>query len=408
MNIWIINPYGNLPNENWRPHRSYTASEAFAAEGHSVTYWISNIDHRSKNYRTAGESNNVDKVINVRIIDSTSYIAHISLKRIKFEVNFIKNFCRVAENELDKPDLIIIGEPSLFVSYHFVKFAKQFEIPFIIDMVDIWPELFRVALPNLLKPFDTILFYPLYKKRAWFIKKAAGILSVSKAYLELAKKLNKTGQYKIVYWGVDLKSFDNLIINDLGFEKEIDEFWVIYAGTLGDNYDTQGIIECAKLMENSSVNYKLFIAGDGNLKQFVVDSIATNNLKKSHYLGRVNPSDLVGFYKLCDVALSTYTKDSTVSMPIKAFDYFAAGLPVLNSLGMDLGHMIEKHKLGVNYKAGDHVELFRKLEYLVNNRDFLNEMKENCLEMAKQFDEKIIYKEYVTFCEDVLKKTKRV
>lgn len=93
---------------------------------------------------------------------------------------------------------------------------------------------------------------------------------------------------------------------------------------------------------------------------------------------------------------------STVSMPIKAFDYLAAGLPMLNSLGMDLGDMIEKHKLGVNYKAGNYFDLFNKVEYLSSNKDLLNEMKENCLEISKQFDEKILYKEYVAFCETVL------
>jgi glycosyltransferase involved in cell wall biosynthesis len=111
--------------------------------------------------------------------------------------------------------------------------------------------------------------------------------------------------------------------------------------------------------------------------------------------------ELVGFYKLCDIALSTYTKESTVSMPIKAFDYLAAGLPMLNSLGMDLGDMIEDHNLGINYKSGNAVDLFNKLEYLSANTDLLNEMKENCLEFSKQFDAKVLYKEYVNFSETV-------
>ena len=88
-------------------------------------------------------------------------------------------------------------------------------------------------------------------------------------------------------------------------------------------------------------------------------------------------------------------------MPIKAFDYFAAGLPLLNSLGMDLGEMVKEHKLGMNYEPGNAEDLFDKIIYLRNNIELLKEMKLNCLEIAKQFDESKIYKSYVEFCKKI-------
>ena len=122
MNVWIINPYGNLPAENWRPHRSYTVAKAFVEQGHKVSYWISNTDHRSKNERTA--SKDYGSNFKVFIVPSTKYSEHISLSRIKFEVNFIKNFRYMAEKEVNLPDLILIGEPSLFVSFNFISFVN--------------------------------------------------------------------------------------------------------------------------------------------------------------------------------------------------------------------------------------------------------------------------------------------
>ncbi|MFB0926194.1 MAG: glycosyltransferase, partial [Vicingaceae bacterium] len=260
-----------------------------------------------------------------------------------------------------------------------------------IDIGDLWPELFKVVLPSFLKRFHKIIFSPFYLKRAWFLKRDSAIISVSKAYLEIGKKSNKSNLYKCFYWGVDLDSFKKIKENDLGYTKLNDELWIIYAGTLGDNYDTKTLIELGKIIEHSQKKYKLFIAGDGNLKEFVVNSISDLNLKKTKYLGRINPEELVGFYKKCDIALSTYTEDSTVSMPIKAFDYFAAGLPMLNSLEMDLGEMVEKNKIGLNYKPGNHKDLFEKLELLSSNNELLFKMKNNNLEFAKQFDENDIY-----------------
>jgi len=180
---------------------------------------------------------------------------------------------------------------------------------------------------------------------------------------------------------------------------------LIYAGTLRDNYDTKGIIECAKLLEHSKSNYRLFIAGDGNLKKFVIDSIEKNKLKKTVFLGRVSPKYLINFYKNCDVALSTYAEGSTVSMPIKAFDYLAAGLPMINSLGYDLKDLIKKHQLGYNYPAGDYRALFSKIELLEQDRDMLVKFKKNCLVLSESFHEPTLYKSYVDFCLKVYEQT---
>ncbi len=405
MKVWILNPYGNLPNENWRPHRSFMASEAFTNAGHEVTYWISNIDHRSKQVRTVSSDLLSINGIKLRVVESTSYNEHISVDRIKFETNFIKEFAKKAVYEGELPDLIIIGEPSLFVSFTFVRFVEKHNIPFIIDMVDLWPELFRIILPKPLRFLDKILFAPLYWKRSWFIKKAAGILSVSEAYLEIAKKDNKSEKFKVVYLGVDLSNFDNIDVSDFTVpQKGNGEFWVIYAGTLGNNYDTKGLIDLAKSIENSKLDLKLFIAGDGNLKNFVLNSIKEFRLQKTQFLGRLTPNYLVNLYQQCDIALSMYSKDSTVSMPVKAFDYFAAGLPIINSLGMDLKRFIEIYNVGLNYTPENHEELFGKILTLVQNPDVLLEMKNNSIQLAKRFDKKNIYKHYVEFAEEVYSK----
>jgi glycosyltransferase involved in cell wall biosynthesis len=395
MKVWIINPYGNIPGENWRPHRSYTVAKTFEADGCDVTYWISNMDHRSKFERKEKEI--IDDKLIIKIVPSSKYSEHISISRVKFEINFIKHFRLLAEKEETKPDLIIIGEPSLFVSFNFIKYVKKHNVKFVLDVVDIWPELFKLVLPKILQPIHKLIFLPFYLKRSWFIKKANGILSVSKAYLKIATDINDKVPSKIVYWGVDLNSFnvENRIENNKLTAN------IIYAGTLGDNYDVQSIINCAKRVQEQNLDVHFYIAGDGNLRQFVIDSIEQYNLTKTTYLGRISPEELVSYYQKCQLALSTYSRESTVSMPIKAFDYFAAGLPLLNSLGMDLGEMVLEHNLGLNYEPGNSNDLFDKIIYLRNNIELLKEMKLNCLEIAKQFDESKIYKDYVEFCKNI-------
>lgn len=396
MKVWIINQYGNLPGENWRPHRSFMVAEAFHAKGHKVVYWISNMDHRSKFIREYG--GNTEGEIIVKIVPSSIYSEHISFSRIYFEINFIKQLLILAENEFDTPDLIIIGEPALFMSFNFVKFIKKHKILFVIDMIDTWPELFNIVLPKILKPLHRLIFFPFYMKRKWFLRKASGILSVSKAYQKIAIDINSNVPSKLLYWGVDLSSFS--------FQPRVSNLKntlnIIYAGTLGENYDIKSIVYCAKKIEELGLDICIFIAGDGVLRQFVLDSIADSNLKKTRYLGRIGPNELISIYETCHLALSTYSNGSTVSMPIKAFDYFAAGLPLLNSLGMDLGDLISEFDLGLNYEAGNSEDLFQKILYLYKYPDLIKIMSANCLDMSKNFDTKNIYREYVEFCERII------
>ena len=48
MNIWIINPFDNLPVEGYRPQRYWLMSEAFARAGHAVTLWTQDWSHARK------------------------------------------------------------------------------------------------------------------------------------------------------------------------------------------------------------------------------------------------------------------------------------------------------------------------------------------------------------------------
>jgi glycosyltransferase involved in cell wall biosynthesis len=407
MKIWIINPYGNIPGEGWKLHRSYMIADAFSKNGHEVTYWVSNIDHRSKKIRSENFSDiKINENLEIRIVPTTKYSDHISYKRVRAEVNFIKNLRNYVYEKRLTTDLIIVGEPALFISMTVVKLVNKLKAKLLIDFIDIWPELFAIALPKFLLPLNKIILAPLYWKRRWFVKKADVLLSVSEAYLAIGKRYNSKVPSKVIYWGVDLKGFDrpeNINVLErlklpLKSEKEL---WVIYAGTLGDNYDLRTIVELARIIDKSPLAIKLIIAGDGNLKEFVSNSISELTANKSYFLGRTESEDLNDLYKFCDVSLSTYVPGSSVSMPIKAFDYFAAGLPLINSLGMDLQHFVESQKVGLQYKAGDANDIFEKAMIFYQNIDLLIKMKQNCKKLAKDFDQKKLYQDYVDFVIDM-------
>ena len=120
------------------------------------------------------------------------------------------------------------------------------------------------------------------------------------------------------------------------------------------------------------------------------------------YLGRMEINDLVFFYSKCDIALSSYVNGSTVSMPVKAFDYLAAGLPLVNSLNRELGDFVNTYKIGLQYQSENFEDMFNCLIYLYENPVELNNMKLNAKQLAKRFDVQIQYENYVNLVDELL------
>lgn len=410
MKIWIINPYGNLPGEGWREYRSTLIAEAFVKRGHDVVWWVSNFEHRSKKFRSdSWEDIQVNDNYLIKLVPSTLYTGHISLARIKHERNYANNFRKKVMESDEKADLIIIGEPALFFSEIIIDVINKKNIPFIVDILDLWPELFNILLPNKISFLGRLVFAPLYWRRLWLLKKADGLIGATNDYLKIGTNVNSTSYNEVVYLGIDLNQKQNQLFINKTLEtinKEKGEIWVIYAGTLGDNYDIKTIIKCAQKLEDFNLPIKIFIAGDGSLKSLITDTIKMKNLKNLFYIGRLNIDDLNLFYHRCDMALSSYVESSTVSMPVKAFDYLVAGLPLINSLKRELGEVVIKHEVGLQYQAENIEDMFRAIKQLSEDKDCLRRMKLNALTLAKFYDKDIQYEKLVTLSEKLVNEKK--
>jgi glycosyltransferase involved in cell wall biosynthesis len=388
VNIWIINAYGNLPQEGWTEYRTTLMANALVEAGHNVVWWVSNFEHRSKKFRFSdwAEIKQNDNFL-IRIVPSTAYYNHISLKRIKYERIFCQRLYEKALQLNEKPEIVIVGEPALFTSDIILKLIRTINSKLIVDIIDLWPELFRILLPKFIRKFDRYIFFPFYYRRKRFLESADAIIAVSKDYLKVGLDSCPTNNSSTIYLGLNeerLKmSYSPKRIKQI-FErydlplKNRDNFFVIYAGTLGDNYDIISILNAAKkLNEESNSKFKIIIAGDGPLKHRVEKFIREFNLNNVFFIGRIDNDTLFHIYSKCDVGLCTYVKDSTVSIPMKFYDYSAASLPILSSLSGEISEFIEKKNIGLNYDGGNSESLRSKLIELSNDKNRLDQMRQN-------------------------------
>jgi Glycosyl transferases group 1 len=408
-NIWIIDPYSEVPEKGNRSGRYPLIAKYLVLNGYTVKLFISNFSHKTKIKTHDIDDYIIESHHNVQyyIINSSTYKKNISLGRIFYERTFTKK-CLEIFNSLDKPNLLIIRDPALFVSDLLVKYSKKRCLPFVVDIIDLWPELFEITTPYFLQNFAKLIFSPFYFIRSYLYKNSIGFTAVSPDYLSHSREIIHSNlPSKVIYWGCDYhhiqkfsKNYSNSILSKFNLIKKSNDFWLIYSGSLGENYDIKSIMNVSLLLKNEK-NIKILIAGSGPLKKSLIDFININKCENLFYLGEIRTDDLFLLFNFCDVGLSTYLKKSTVSMPIKCYDYFAAGLPIINSLNRNLGKIIDDLDLGYNFIAEDEISLYNAILKASFNKEDLLIKKFNVKELARTFDNNIQYNIYTDFINSI-------
>jgi len=408
MKVWIINPYGELPSEGWREYRSFLVARALATRGHDVTWWISDFEHRSKQYRTSGQLFDPMLPPGVRVIavHSSSYKKNISLKRIRYEMNYGKELARLAEHE-EPPDLIILGFPAIFTGNPIIAYRNKVGCKLVFDVIDMWPELFELILPRKIRFLGKLIFYPLYLRRKLQTRVCDGVVAVSQDYLKTALQgYSKPIPSLISYLGIDISAYHASEVNSaldrtLGEFKKRFSLVVVYAGTLGDAYDIDLIISAIERVRQNGLSIGFVVAGNGPRKADF-EEMATDSSVPLRYLGLLPATDMKTVYKNCDVGLMSYVADSTVAMPVKLFDYTVGGLALLNSLGRDARNTINQHQIGLNYSASDQDDFMKKLMVMLQNPDLVKVYKDNARQLALSYDSVVQYENYAKFIEKIV------
>lgn len=381
MNVWIVNPYGTLPSEGWREYRSAMLARALSAKGHQVLWWISDIEHRAKARRPLELVDpDLPSSVTVKIVHTRAYNRNISMGRVLYERSFGAGFA-AASQSLAEPDLVVLADPSLFFAKPVVNYANRRNIPLVLDVLDLWPEMFHLVLPVQMRRLGSMIFAPLYRRRDRLVAQAAAVVAVTGDYLAEVTRRVTPRRSAVAYLGVDTAAFAPPVLT----RREHEPIDVVYAGTLGDAYDMLAVLAAIETLASAEHGFRFTIAGDGPWHQHVA-TLANRFPEKVRFLGSVFANELPDIYCGAQIGLATYAAGSTVSMPVKLFDYMAAGLATVGSMGGEACEMLSKGA-GRPYQAGSTCDLIAALEFYRNHPASLAQARRFAFESAKEFDQ---------------------
>lgn len=163
----------------------------------------------------------------------------------------------------------------------------------------------------------------------------------------------------LIYNGVDTsKEIDQ--VRKL-ISKENDEIIIGNAGRLTEQKGQNYLIEMAKILKSEGLNFKLYIAGEGELKSSLQEEINKANLKNEvKLLGHV--SDMPGFFNSLDVFVFTSLYEGSANTLIETLQY---GIPTLAWNVSSNPEIIEDGVTGLLATLGNTQELAEKTKELL-------------------------------------------
>lgn len=379
-------------------------AELLQQSGYEVDFITSRFQHWEKRQRD---------------LDAFDYSAH-SFK-IKFieEPSYPKNMCpqriwahhvmagRVAEYfECDHAyDLIYSQIPPNDITLAIGRVAKKYNIPFVIDVNDLWPEAFRIALD--VPVLSDIAFSPFYHQAKAAYDLADAIVGTSDEYASRGFKDRAQDIPKVVvYVGNDVDDFDAGAAANAGeVHKADDEVWVTYAGTLSACYDLGTLIRAVALLQVDYPHVKLKLLGDGVVRGDL-EAAAKQAGCDVEFLGYVPHDVMAAYLAASDILVNSLVGNAPQSIPTKIGDYLAAGKAMLNtSLSPEFSSKVVADGFGVNVQPESVDELRDALQALVADEESRAAMGEAARAVAEeQFDRKRSYQAIVSLIDNLVQR----
>jgi glycosyltransferase involved in cell wall biosynthesis len=416
VNIWLLQIGEPLPLQpGVRKMRTSMLANHLVALGHRVRWWVSAFEHQRKRmlYQNDREVP-LFPGLTLEVLRGCGYSSNISPARY-LDHRLVARKFRQKAPRLQPPDVIVASMPCHHLAFEAVRYARRRNIPVLVDIRDLWPDIFLSNLDNSFsgKLGHLALHFDFQRLRI-LLQEADGLIAVSKGYLQWA--LEKAGRVAREWDHVFLLGYqapqntailpESAKLPDWLFGQEGKKL-LLFIGTFGFSYELRLVVEAARRLESAGRKDVCFVlAGTGEQADILRrESAGLSNVILPGWVDAPEINALLahGYLGLVPCLSEIHT------LPNKPFEYLSAGLPLISSLEGEMAELINDHGLGLNYRSGDLEGLCQALETLLNDQELWNRISAKALAFFKDYgDADQIYAEYARHIESLAKVNKRL
>jgi glycosyltransferase involved in cell wall biosynthesis len=212
--------------------------------------------------------------------------------------------------------------PPLFTGFVALPFAKLLDIPWVVDIRDVWIDL----SVNLGFISEGGLAERLSKAYRSYELEIASLITVTTEETAdiLRQEYGTETPYAVVPNGVDVESFEP---RD---ETAITDPVMIYTGTIGHCQALKSCVEAISYIEDSSLTFR--IVGDGDLRENLEVRAAELGIEdRVEFTGFVSREQVPEMLSQATIGIAPIKADESLryAVPTKLYEYMACALPVI-------------------------------------------------------------------------------
>lgn len=407
---WVLCTGEPLPIDAGVPRllRAGMLCDHLVKSGFQVDFWTSNFDHATKTRRsesTQTVTRAVSEAYRVRLLPSCGYQRHVSLARVRDHRQIAKAFSKEAP-KAPPPDILVISMPTIDLAYAGAKFAHERGLPYIVDLRDLWPEIFYMDRPILIRQIIQLLTLGWSRQLNWVLCHADAVVGITDAFV--AWGCTRSGRIRRPKRDLALplayppaqpptreERDEQASLVESG-DLRPDLFQICFLGSISARMDIDTLCKAVTHRnEGLKPPMHLVIAGSGEILEHLRSVYAGPNIK---FLGRVNQSTLRIIMRTSKIGIVPYKNslDFRMSIPNKAIEYLSSGLPIATCLHGALATLVKQEDVGDIYEEASPQTLEQLLNSYNSSPQLLSMASSKALALfASHFSSDIVLNNYI-------------
>lgn len=379
MRVWIIKtgePVPYLPDESGdRLFRAGLMAQTLQARGHEVVWWNAQFHHQLKTMRDVTPSVPLRPRADgpeMIFLPSRGYTSHLSPRRFLDHRDVRRAFSALAPTQ-PRPDVILCAWPTIDLAFAAVQFGRAQGIPVILDIRDLWPDIFyeritaKTGFP--LKGY----FIPWERMGRKAMQGANGVISITQGMLEwgqnrFARARNPADRVFYQSQSAAPVAEDMAFWTGKGINLDTPKTRLVWAGTLISDLDIQTLLDAIEALPESAAQELEFVfCGSGDLSPRIEEM--ASRLPHVIFGGWASQGALTALYARSHIGMMCYLDrfDFQLSIPNKVADFTRSNLRILTNLRGEMQRVLGPDDLLIPYPTGDVDALRLKLEEIAAN-----------------------------------------
>lgn len=412
LKVWLITIGEPLPidGNSARLWRAGLIAKMLADSGDSVTWWTSDFDHFSKRHRFGRHTTQIAGGIEYRLLHGCGYRKNISLRRQIDHLQIAREFAKQAK-ALRQPDIVLASLPTIELAHAAVNYGRRRGVPVVLDIRDLWPDIFVEEVPRIARPLAKIALMPLEAVVNKACQGAAGITGNSDDFV--AWGVRRAGRSRATFdrvfpFGYPQPDTDDTTAatymaawRERGVAND-DYLTVCFFGSLSDRFDYETVLSAARSLLERQSKVRFVLCGSGqNLAMLREAAETTPNVIVP---GWVNAAEIESLMRISQVGLAPYRNGVGFegNVPNKPIEYASGRLAIVSCLNGALAELIQKYDIGAHYESGRSTSLVAVLENFEQNRHVLERKRNNARSLFERFYRAdAVYSEMVDYLRSV-------